>query len=91
MKESDEPIHYLLINLLQEIEEYLAELPFVMETQKPSTVSKIIFKQLVKRLLQAGADFNAISVFEVADWEFEVTINSRVRSSLVLKQKGAVQ
>lgn len=87
MKEKDKKIHCLLVNVLEEIREYLEELPFVQESHSPQTVVKIIFKQLVKRLIHFRVDFFAIKVHEIADWEFEVTVNNVVKSTLLLNQK----
>lgn len=87
MKEKDEPVHYLLVMTLETIREYLEELPFILDTQKPSIVTRIIFKQLVKELIKHQVDFHSIHVLEIADWEFQVTLNGRIKSKLLLKEK----
>lgn len=91
MKEKDEPLLYLLVNVLNDIEVYIGGLPFLTETQKPATVTKIIFKQLVRLLIEVNVDFNSIHVLEIFDWEFQVTVNNRVKSTLLIKQKEVVK
>lgn len=87
MKEKDEPLLYILVNVLNDIENYIGCLPFVTETQKPATVTKIIFKQLVRRLIEMNVEFHSIHVLEIADWEFQVMLNGRIKSKLLLKEK----
>ena len=69
---------------IQEVASFLRVLSPVRDS---SFVVNMLMKRTVERFHSHLSRIQSVHILEIADWEFEVTVNGHVRASLVIEKR----